>query len=219
MSTSPNLLTKCSIRLRRICVVWEFINGAVTCTLNVTCTLDPAFKKRHFLGNFPQNSEKKNSKASYQTVPVTKSNLGLQLVFHDIVVFIRSVRKPKRNCSIRSMEFPKSKDYSFIKWYHFFNTFTQMITPEKILRFKAFRKKKSTTHFVHQHQILPLGIFHGFAGQQTWCHHWTDVEALWSENNESIWKWFNNNKKKINWKTELLRQLNTKFTGKQFMVR
>ena len=115
VSTSPNLLTKCSIRLRRICVVWEFINGAVTCTLNVTCTLDPAFKKRHFLGNFPQNSEKKNSKASYQTVPVTKSNLGLQLVFHEIVVFIRSVRKPKRNCSIHSSGFPKSKDYSFIK--------------------------------------------------------------------------------------------------------
>ena len=86
MSTSPNLLTKCSIRLRRICVVWEFINGAVTCTLNVTCTLDPAFKKRHFLGNFSQNSEKKNSKASYQTVPVTKSNLGLQrhCRFHQI---------------------------------------------------------------------------------------------------------------------------------------
>ena len=182
MSPSPNLFTKYSIRLRRICVVWEFINGAVTCTLNVTCTLDPAFKKRHFLGNFPQNSEKKNSKASYQTVPVTKSNLGLQLVFHEIVVFIRSVRKPKRNCSIHSSGFPKSKDYSFIKWYHFFNTFTQMITPEKILRFKAFRKKKI-------HHSLCTSTSNPSSGNFSWlCRATNMVSSLNRCRSSLIWK-------------------------------
>ena len=48
VSPTPNPLTKCSYRSREICVVWQFIDGAVTCThdlWNVTCTLDPAFSK------------------------------------------------------------------------------------------------------------------------------------------------------------------------------
>ena len=48
MSPTPNPLTKCSYRSREICVVWQFIDGAVTCThdlWNVTCTLDPAFSR------------------------------------------------------------------------------------------------------------------------------------------------------------------------------
>ena len=39
----------------------------------------------------PKFIRKKNSKASYHTIPVTKANLGLQLVFHEIVVFIRKL--------------------------------------------------------------------------------------------------------------------------------
>ena len=122
VSPSPNLLTKCPIRSRRICVVWWFINGAVTCTLNVTCALDLALLEETFSWRFSQNSEEeKISKASYQTIPVSKSTLGLQLVFHKIVFFfIGTVRKPKRKCSIRSMEFPKITVLSNI-WYHLFN--------------------------------------------------------------------------------------------------
>ena len=48
VSPTPNPLTKCSYRSREICVVWQFIDGALTCTpdlWNVTCTLDQASSK------------------------------------------------------------------------------------------------------------------------------------------------------------------------------
>ena len=48
VSPTPNPLTKCSYRSREICVVWQFIDGALTCTAdlwNVTCTLDQASSK------------------------------------------------------------------------------------------------------------------------------------------------------------------------------
>lgn len=135
-----------------------------------------------FSWKFPQKFREKISKASGQTVPVTKSNLGLQLVFQEIVVFIRSVRKPKRNCSIRRMEFPKSKDYSFIKWYHFLNTFTQMITPEKIIRFKAFRKKKI-------HHSLCTSTSNPSSGNFSWlCRATNMVSSLNRCRSSLIWK-------------------------------
>ena len=79
----------------------------------MTCTLDLAFLEETFSWRFSQNSEEeKISKASYQTIPVSKSTLGLQLLFHKIV-FVSSElsENPNENVPFAAWSFQRLQFY------------------------------------------------------------------------------------------------------------
>lgn len=93
-----------------------------------------------------------------------------------------------------------------------------MIIPEKIIRFKAFRKKNppltlyiNIKSFLWEFFTALQGNKHGVIIEQ--MSKFPDLKTMNPFGSDSTIT------KNINWKTEVLRQLNTKFTGKQFMVR